>query len=452
VGKYWGYEKYKGSGVEWLGEIPNHWQLKRLRFVLESQLVNGLFKKREFWGTGNLIVNVFDVYTENSIVNISSLDRVECNDDDLQRYSARHGDFFLVRSSLKLEGIGKSASLLNPEEEMVFECHLIRGRPDQKQIDPKLLILYLNCQLTRSLLVSRANQVTMTTIDQSKFKDIHIPLPPLDEQESIAHFLDRKTSQIDTLIAKKEALLEKLDEKRTALISHAVTKGLDRTVPMKDSGVEWLGEIPEHWEVSRIGFIANIGNGSTPNRSNESFWDQGSIPWLNSSKVNEKIIYSASQFVTEDAVNQCHLPIVQPDSIVLAITGEGKTRGNVAICKIRTTINQHLAYISPFTKRISLHFLFLYLQAMYEKIRTDSAGNGSTKGAITCQEIKGYKFPFPTIEEQEKIVYFLDHKTAEIDRQKAKVKEAIALLKEYRTALITNAVTDKIDVRQVSII
>ena len=123
MGKYQAYEKYKDSGVEWLGEIPEGWDIKRLRFLLKDQFANGLFKKREYWGKGNPIINVFDVYTENNIVDGSTLDRVECDEEELSKYSALYGDFFFVRSSLKLEGIGKSATLLHPSEKIVFECH-----------------------------------------------------------------------------------------------------------------------------------------------------------------------------------------------------------------------------------------------------------------------------------------------------------------------------------------
>jgi type I restriction enzyme, S subunit len=439
MGKYRGHEKYKDSGVEWLGEIPNHWQLKRLRFILESQLVNGLFKKREFWGTGNLIVNVFDVYTENSIVNISSLDRVECNDDDLQRYSAKHGDFFLVRSSLKLEGIGKSASLLNPEEEMVFECHLIRGRPDQKQIDPKLLILYLNCQLTRSLLVSRANQVTMTTIDQSKFKDIHIPLPPLDEQESIAHFLDRKTSQIDALVAKKEALLEKLDEKRTALISHAVTKGLDPNVSMKDSGVEWLGEIPEHWIVSKARFASSI---FVPQRNKPELNSDEGLPWVTMDDMSSERIKETLFKVSDIAFKIAGSKMLKKNSVIASCIG------NFGICAINDVdviINQQLQAFIPFSTIIPEYLCEIV------RISNDYFKMIATAATVVYVNQSGFaNMPIllPPKEEQEEIVNFTVLKITKIDQQKAKVKEAIALLKEYRTALITNAVTGKIDVRQ----
>jgi type I restriction enzyme, S subunit len=442
VGKYQGYEKYKDSGVEWLGAIPEHWEAKRLKNLTSCN--------DEALGENTSPDYEIEYVDISSVDLISGITHYESMTFDKSpsraRRKVRDGDTIISTVRTYLKSI---AAIKEPPTNLIVSTGFAVVRPKDK-INSDYIGYLLQTEGFIGDVVSNSVGVSYPAINSTVLISLPVVEPPLDEQESIAYFLDRKTTQIDALIAKKEALIEKLDEKRTALISHAVTKGLDSSVPMKDSGVEWLGDIPEHWDVSRIGFIANIGNGSTPNRSNVSFWDQGSIPWLNSSKVNEKIIYSASQFVTEDAVKQCHLPIVQPDSIVLAITGEGKTRGNVAICKIHTTINQHLAYISLSTTKVSLHFLFLYLQAMYEKIRTDSAGNGSTKGAITCQEIKGYKLPLPTIKEQEKIVNFLDVKIVRIDQQKAKVKEAIELLKEYRTALITNAVTGKIDVRQVA--
>ena len=203
MGGYLTYTEYKDSEVEWIEKIPSHWNCTKLRFLLLESLANGLFKKKDEWGSGTRIVNVFDVYSEDDLVNEKSLDRVECSELEAERYSAQHGDFFFVRSSLKLEGIGKSATLLNPKEAMVFECHLVRGRPDLASVSPEFLNYYLNSYLARQNLVSRANQVTMTTIDQSKFKNLSVSLPKLNEQRSIARFLDYKTAQIDALIAKK---------------------------------------------------------------------------------------------------------------------------------------------------------------------------------------------------------------------------------------------------------
>lgn len=166
---------------------------------------------------------MFDVYRGDFSVDESTLERVEADELEARRYAVSPGDIFFVRSSLKLEGVGKSACMLELSEPAVFECHLVRLRPSLTAVLPRFLINFLNSTPATNRLIALANQVTMTTIDQDKFKSLEVPVPPLPEQRAIATFLDRETGRIDELIAKKQRLIELLAEKRTALISHAVT-------------------------------------------------------------------------------------------------------------------------------------------------------------------------------------------------------------------------------------
>lgn len=219
--------KMKPSGVDWLGDVPEHWGVIKLRFLLSQNFTNGIFKKAVDWGAGTRVVNVFDVYVHNDIVDESSLDRLECNELEKVKYSAKHGDFFLVRSSLKLEGVGKSATVMNPEEDMVFECHLVRGRPDIEKVHPRYLSLFLNSKYAREYFVSRANVVTMATIDQSKFKDIVVSIPDCDEQEKIAKQVDEKLSHIDRMKSSAKEVIDKINEYRTSIITAAVTGKID---------------------------------------------------------------------------------------------------------------------------------------------------------------------------------------------------------------------------------
>jgi len=225
----------KDSGVPWLGEIPVHWQVKRLRFLLRGRFTNGLFKKAEFWGDGNRIINITDLYIHNDLVDEEKLDRLECNEDELQAYSANHGDFFVVRSSLKLEGIGKSAVLLYPSESTVFECHIVRGRPNLNDVHPRFLNLFMNSSYSRQHLMTRSNIVTMATIDQEKIKNLFVPLPEYDEQQQIAEFIDMQAARIDLMVATAGLAIAKFKEYRTSLITHAVTGKIDvRNVPIPE--------------------------------------------------------------------------------------------------------------------------------------------------------------------------------------------------------------------------
>ena len=238
-----------------------------------------------------------------------------------------------------------------------------------------------------------------------------------------------------------------LKEKRQAVISRAVTIGLDPCAPMKESGVEWVDTVPEHWRVSKLSYHASVANGATPNRENMLFWENGSIGWLNSSKVNDEVIEEADQFITELALSKTSVKPVTPGDVVMAITGEGQTRGRVAICNINATINQHLASISIYDKSLGHEFLYLWLEGNYERIRYESEGAGSTKGAITCSEICAFPVILPPLEEQDQIVSHVSQRKREFDGLVSKASVAIELMQERRTALISAAVTGKIDVR-----
>jgi type I restriction enzyme S subunit len=272
-------------------------------------------------------------------------------------------------------------------------------------------------------------------------------IPSDREQQAIVDFLDHKTARIDELIAKKQSLLGKLAEQRSALISQAVTKGLDPSIPKKDSGAAWLGKIPAHWSTSRVKFVSKVGNGSTPSRDNPDYWFDGDFPWLNSSVVNKEVVDSADQFVTGVALKECHLPIIEPPAVLVGITGQGKTRGMSSKLTFRATINQHLVYVKPYGDSISVDYLLYIFKRAYAYLRNESDAGGSTKGAITCTQIENLAIPLPPLAEQEEVVRFVDNDYSRISHLRKKIEAALQSLREYRSALITNAVTGKIDVR-----
>ena len=241
-------------------------------------------------------------------------------------------------------------------------------------------------------------------VPEDFLKDWKPLLPPVATQRRIAWFLDEKTGGIDELIGKKRELLERLAEKRQALITRAVTKGLNPDAPMKPSGIDWLGDIPAHWEILPIKFAAKIGNGSTPRRENPDYWEGGDVPWLNSSCVNLDSVSESEQFVTQTALKECHLPMIDPPAVLVGITGQGKTRGMATTLKLRTTINQHLAYIKTFEGNLATEFLRRVVDCAYDFLRSESEGGGSTKGAITCEQLGEMHIPVPPRKEQDGII------------------------------------------------
>ena len=281
----------------------------------------------------------------------------------------------------------------------------------------------------------------------ARLSSTYLAVPPLREQAAIVRYLDYVDRRIRRYIRAKQKLIALLNEQKQAIIQQAVTRGLDPNVRLKPSGVEWLGDVPEHWEIWQISHFAKIGNGSTPSRGNAGYWSGGHYPWLNSASVNKGKIAAADQFVTDLALRECHLPRVQPGSVLVAITGQGKTRGTAALLEIEATINQHIAYITPTSAFVAPDYLQMYLTAAYPELRRISDDSGSTKGALTCEDIKRFRIVVPPIEEQQRLVNTVRQELVNVEAMTERIQREIALLREYRTRLIADVVTGKLDVR-----
>lgn len=222
-----------------------------------------------------------------------------------------------------------------------------------------------------------------------------IPLPPLDEQRKIATVL----GVVQKAIEEQERLIALTTELKKTLLHQLFTHGL-RGEPQKKTEI---GLVPESWEVVPLGSLAKVGNGSTPKRDNNTYWKGGTIPWLNSTKIHELFIDGADQFVTQLAVKECHLPVVKQNSLLIAITGQGKTLGNSALVSFDTCINQHLAYVQFNSPSVLPEYVLWYMQTRYDHLRSISQAGGTTKGALTCGYLKTYPVPVPSMDEQRDI-------------------------------------------------
>jgi len=219
--------KMKDSGIEWLGDIPEHWEVKLLKYIGTNGLTNGIFKKKDQYGRGTKLVNVIDLYQGNLLVREEELGRVETDEDEALKYKVIKGDIFFVRSSLKLEGIGVSALVADISEPTVFECHIVRFRPLQNVVNPKFLVNYLNSWYVHQRLITLSQTVTMSTISQDKISSLEIALPALEEQCEVVEYIDMVSSKVEASISRAENQIQLLQEYRTALISEAVTGKID---------------------------------------------------------------------------------------------------------------------------------------------------------------------------------------------------------------------------------
>jgi type I restriction enzyme, S subunit len=416
------YERYRDSGVEWLGVMPEHWDRIQLRRAISAPLVNGLFKSKDDFGRGTLLVNVFDVYTPDFKLRPDTLDRVECTTAEIAAYCVLPGDLFFVRSSLKQNGIAAAALAQKCSEPVVFECHLVRARPTPAIFNSRFASYLLNSDFYRSFLISRAKVTTMTTVDQETLASIDVLVPPQSEQSAIATFLDYQIAKLDVLVREQQRLIGLLKEKRQAVIAHAVTKGLDANAPMKPSGVGWLGEVPKHWDIKQLKWIVMFQRGhDLPSEKRED----GDVPVVSSAGISG----SHSRAMA-------HGPGI--------VTGRYGTIGAFHLVEgpywpLNTTLysidlrGSHPNFLA---------YLLSYLSPLFIMNAVKSAVPG-----VDRNDIHPLPTAVPSCAEQVMIAVKLDRDTAKLDELIREAETAIALLQERRSALITAAVTGKIDVR-----
>lgn len=284
-------------------------------------------------------------------------------------------------------------------------------------------------------------------LDPAAFERTLLLQPPTAEQGAIADYLDHETAEIDAAISDQRTLIGLLEE-RQRIHKYRLVTGQTLSMPRFAEVARFWGKLPLDWSLQKLQWHFEIGNGSTPSTNTARFWDQDGFPWLNSSVVNEPSVLHPSRRVSHVALDELHLPIVRPGSLLMGITGQGKTRGMVTVLDIEATINQHLAYITPRSVHgpISVEYLRLALDVAYPELRQLSDGNGGTKGALTCHMLQQFKVPAPPRGLQSTLVAEARHETASTAEAVRDAELFIALARERRAALITAAVTGQIDV------
>ena len=429
TGKWKTYPTYKDSGMEWLGEIPELWKITRLKYVAPSSTTKLTEKPDDlpYLGLENIKSQTGRLLVDTPIENVDSTVGVFYRGNVL---------FGKLRPYLAKAVCVDFSGVCTTELLILQPSTIVNG---------KFLFYRLLSEDFIKLVNSLTYGTKMPRVSSEQIGNLPISLPPLAEQRTIATFLDRETARINTLIAKKERLIELLQEKRAALISHAVTKGLDPTVPMKDSGVEWLGEIPAHWEVKRLKFVASFYGGGTPYKENLEYWS-GDIPWVSPKDMKTEVINDTEDHITKVAIENSSTRLIEPDAVLLVVRS-GILRHSIPVAiNIRpVALNQDMKAIVP-NSFLMPEYLASVIRGFQEALLVEWRKEGATVESIEFELLVNTICPVPPRSEQQTITTYLKKETAQIDALVSRIREGIEKLREYSTALISAAVTGKIDV------
>ncbi|MGQ4868264.1 restriction endonuclease subunit S [Aeromonas caviae] len=423
------YPAYRDSGVEWIGQVPEHWDIARIKRT-SSLRTDRCTDAPE----GSQYIGLEDVEAGTGQYRPTEGSARQNEDSTVGVFKIGDVLYGKLRPYLK-KAIVSDADGVCSTEFLVLRPKTV--------LAPWLHQWLLTTGATQQI-EAGCEGSKMPRADWEHVGSIHLPSPDSSEQAEILEVLDRETARFDALIAKKTRFIELLKEKRQALITHAVTKGLDTNVPMRDSMSEWIGEVPEHWRVCSLGYLSRISTGGTPDRKNDSYWN-GEIPWVKTGEINYKIISDTEERITDAGLSNSATFIAEPGTILMAMYGMGVTRGRVAVLGIPASFNQACAAISC-SSGVHNWYVFYCLCAAYRFIR--DLGNEASQVNLNLEIVSKIKVPVPPLLEQEEIEKHLVAQLQKLDAIEQRVSNSISLIKERRSAFITAAVTGQIDLRE----
>nr|WP_319947069.1 restriction endonuclease subunit S [uncultured Shimia sp.] len=445
AGRYQAYPAYKPSGVEWLGEVPADWSHAPLKYMALEE--NALFldgdwiESKDLSDSGIRYVTTGNVgegiYKEQGAGYIS-----EKTFKKIDATEVFEGDILVSRLNAP---IGRACVVPDLSNRIVTSVDNVVFRPDEMFHRPYVVYM-LSSREYFSHTSNLARGATMQRISRGLLGNIRIAFPSLPEQTQIAAFLDHETAKIDALIAKQQRLIALLAEKRQAVISHAVTKGLNPDAPLRPSGIDWLGDVPEHWEIMKLKRVVSVKGGYA--FSSESFTETGKkVIRIGDIDTRGNVSLENAKCIPSSTANQFDAYEVRNGHILMAMTGATIGKAGWYLDQAPALLNQRVGAFECDDNSISTRFFWYVLKSEgYQKYVTLTAFGGAQPN-ISDTQMLNYPFVLPELMAQEEISNFLDAENDRFDRLSDKAQSAITLLKERRTALISAAVTGKIDVR-----
>lgn len=420
------YSEYKDSGQQWLGMVPSHWTVDK---------ISAHFQERK------AIVSDVDFkplsVTKNGVV--PQLDTAAKSDNGDNRKLVKKGDFVVNSRSDRKGSCGFSE--LDGSVSVIY----IVATPIDVNGRFYHYLFRSNNYVEEFYRNGHGIVADLWTTRYDEMKNIQIPVPPKEEQEAIVAYLDKVTADIDKAIVAKERIIASLEERRKIIITHAVTRGINPDAPMKDSGIDWLGEIPGHWESYPVRHFFEFRNGYTPSKANSSFWTNGTIPWFRMEDIRKsgRFLDNAIQYITPSALNNGGT--FEAWSYILAICTA--SIGEHAMLIADSLANQRFANLKirkSLSGRTDAMFIFYYLYVLGQYCR-DTA-NTTTFQYADMTQVKNFIVPLPSLDEQKEIVKYLEYNTKGIETAIAQQKRLIELLRERKNIIINETVTGKVKV------
>ncbi len=423
------YESYKDSGIEWIGEIPNHWRSTRISSLYDSR--NEKVSEKDY---RPLSVTMRGI--------VPQLETAAKTQDGDSRKLVRKGDFVINSRSDRRGSCGVS-----PMDGSVSLISNVLSPKNNLMVSEYFDYLFHSEAFADEFYKWGTGIVDdLWSTNWSRMKNILVCLPDGNEQKAIADYLDDKTAEIDGLIEKTEKSIELLEEYRKSVISEVVTKGLNPDVPMKDSGIDWIGEIPAHWHKKKIKHMLRAIGGATPSKDVEDYW-KGDIPWISSMEVKNDEILDTSLHITTDALNSCSCELCESGTLVMVVrSGILKHTIPISIIRREMTVNQDIKAIKVNKGECLAEYFQYFVRGNNDALLSIFSKVGSTVDSFEFDRFINADAFFPEIEEQKTIVQRLKAAFLRIDSLVSAKRETVARLREYRKSLISEAVTGKFKV------
>ena len=420
------YPSCKPSGIDRLGDIPSHWKVRRLGTLAEMRVSN--VDKHSKDGEASVrLCNYVDVYKNDVITGDLPFMRATASESEISRFRLERGDVLITKDSETWDDIGVPALVSEAADDLISGYHLALLRPDSQTLKGAYLSLSLRSKAAAYQFHVEARGVTRYGLTHSGIKSVTLPLPPLSEQTAIVRYLDHADSRVRRYISAKERLIELLTEQRQAILNQAITRGLDPNVHLKPSGVEWLGDVPAHWKIQRLRTLANITTGDKDTIDRQ---DEGRYPF----------------FVRSQNVERIDTWTFDGEAVLTA--GDGVGVGRVFhYIKGKFDYHQRVYKFSDF-RSVEGRFFFYYFSSVL-RFEVMQGTAKSTVDSLRLPMLQNFLVTVPPPTEQADIVEHLDKTTSDIDIAITLARRQIELMQEYRTRLVADVVTGKMDVRGV---